>query len=367
MRPIRILAFASAVVATVHGTSAAAQSAAERLTWHGYLTQGYGVSSPVPILGLNRDPSGDYRAAALQLRYAMSPADNFVVQAATRSMGTSPYSSSSSGSVSVDWAFYQHQFEHASVQVGRIPVPFGFLSETREVGTLLPFYRAPSGYYLESFRSLDGAIASNSLGLLGGSLESSLFAGGTEGRQIVWLPTGSPVPFVNAKLRFERVIGTELKYTTPIEGIRVRAGYATVRALDTAKVQVAPATTLSLLSAGVDASFDRFAARGESRRMKIGSNQRTYNYYAQTGVRLLSRLWLNGQGDFTTVENMTAAGPVSGMTADDRALGLSYTFATNLVGKLEKHWAHGGIDGFVAPGASPPFASYAIASLSVSF
>src|SRR4051812_14746216 len=121
MRPIRILAFASAVVVTVHGTSAAAQSAAERLTWHGYLTQGYGVSSPVPILGLNRDPSGDYRAAALQLRYAMSPADNFVVQAATRSMGTSPYSSSSSGSVSVDWAFYQHQFEHASVQVGRIP------------------------------------------------------------------------------------------------------------------------------------------------------------------------------------------------------------------------------------------------------
>ena len=364
MRNFRLLAVTAMLAPSLYGAGAAAQtSSSDRLTWHGYLTQGYGVSSPIPILGLNRDPSGDYRAAALQLRYAIAPTDNFVVQAGTRSLGSSPYAATT-GTVVVDWAFYQHQFAHTSLQVGRVPVPFGFLSELRDVGTLLPFYRAPATYYLESYRSLDGAKVTHYLNLPAGSLDAAAYAGGTDGRQITWLPTGQ---YVNTKLRFERLVGGDLTYNTPVEGLRLRSGLATLRSLDTAKVQTAPATKIVILSGGLEGNFDRAMIRGESRRMKIGSNSRTYDNYLQTGLRATNKLWVNGQVNMTNVDNLTAAGQVDMQTADDRALGLAYNFAPNVVAKLEKHWAHGGVDAYVPAGTEPPFASYAIASIAVSF
>ena len=364
MRNFRFLAAVAMLAPALYGTSAAAQtSSSDKLTWHGYLTQGYGVSSPVPILGLNRDPSGDYRAAALQLRYAIAPTDNFVVQAGTRSFGSSPYATTA-GTVVVDWAFYQHQFAHTSLQVGRVPVPFGFLSELRDVGTLLPFYRAPATYYLESYRSLDGVKVTHYLSLPAGSLDVAAYAGGTDGRQITWLPNGQ---YVNTKLRFERLVGGDLTYNTPIEGLRLRGGIATLRSLDTATVQTAPAMQVAVLDGGMEGNFDRVMLRGESRRMKIGPNGRTYDNYLQTGLRATSKLWVNGQVNMTNVDNLTGAGRYEAQTADDRALGLAYNFQPNLVAKLEKHWAHGGVDAYVPAGTAPPFVSYAVASISVSF
>jgi hypothetical protein len=363
MRTSRKLILAGAAASAILSASAGAQGNVDKLTLHGFLNQGYGLSGPIPVLGLNKDATGDYRAAALQVRYAISPVDNFVVQAGSRSLGTSPFTSPS-GSVTLDWAFYHHRFDLASLRVGRVPVPFGFLSETREVATLLPFYRAPANYYLESYRSLDGAMLTNDLPFAGGVLETSLFAGGTNGSIVTWLPT----TVITTKLRFERLIGGELTYTTPIDGIRIRGGLAGLRSLDTAKVQLAPATKITVLSGGVDASFDRVLARGEWRRLKIASNQRQYSYYAQTGVRLLDKLWLNGQGDFSMTENYTAAvNDYVGRTSADRAAALSYQFRPNIVGKLEQHWAKGGVDAFVAPTAETPYTTYSIASVAVSF
>jgi hypothetical protein len=363
MRPLRTLVLACTVASAILAGNAGAQSNVEKLTLYGFLNQGYGMSGQMPVLGLNKDATGDYRAAALQVRYAITPIDNFVVQAGSRSLGTSPFTSPP-GSVTLDWAFYHHRFDFASLRIGRVPVPFGFLSETREVATLLPFYRAPANYYLESFRSLDGAMVTNDLPFAGGSLETSLFAGGTNGSIVTWVPT----TVITTKLRFERLIGGGLTYTTPIEGIRIRAGLAGLRSLDTAKVQLAPATKLTVLSGGVDANFDRFLARGEWRRIKVGSNQRQYAYYAQTGVRILDKLWLNGQGDFGTVENYVA--PVNGYVGQmtsDRGAALSYQFRPNVVGKLEQHWAKGGVDAFVAPTADAPYTTYSILSIAVSF
>lgn len=363
MRTLRTLVLASTLASAILASRAGAQSNVDKLTLYGFLNQGYGMAGATPVLGLNKDATGDYRAAALQVRYAISPSDNFVVQAGSRSLGTSPFTSPP-GTVTLDWAFYHHRFDFASLRVGRVPVPFGFLSETREVATLLPFYRAPANYYLESFRSLDGAMITNDHPFAGGSLETSLFAGGTNGSIVTWLPT----TVITTKLRFERLIGGGLTYTTPIEGIRIRGGLAGLRSLDTAKVQLAPATKMTILSGGVDANFERVMARGEWRRIKVASNQRLYSYYAQTGVRLLDKLWLNGQGDFGATENFTpAVNEYVGRTTADRAAALSYQFRPNVVGKFEQHWAKGGVDAFVAPNAETPYTTYSIASVAVSF
>lgn len=363
MRIIRTLVFVAAAAAALVPARASAQSNLDRLAIYGFLNQGYGLSSAKPILGLNKDATGDYRAAALQVRYAVSSADNFVVQAGSRSLGTSPYSSNP-GTIALDWAFYHHRFEHSNIRVGRIPAPFGFLSETREVGTLLPFYRAPAGFYLESFRSVDGAMFTSEIPFVAGSFETNLFAGGTNGTIATWLPT----TVVTTRLRFERLVGGDITYATPIQGIRLRGGIASLRSLDTATVQQVPASKLALLNGGLEASYDRFFARGESRRIKIGSNQKQYSHYAQAGVRPLEKLWVNGQLDLGSVEQyVPQLGGYVGRASADRAVGLSYQFAPTIVAKLEQHFAKGGVDAFVAPNAETPYTNYSIASLAVSF
>lgn len=362
MRSIRTVALTWAMIQLALPMSARAQSSADKLSFYGFLNQGIGVSGEKPVLGLNKDVSGDYRAAALQARYALSPIDNFVVQAGSRSMGTSPFSSAP-GTVMLDWAFYHHRFEHAALRIGRVPVPFGLMAETRDVGTLLPFYRAPANYYLESFRSLDGVTATNDVRVAGGRLETIAYAGGTNGSIVTWLPT----TVVTTKLRFERLIGGDVTYATPIDGIKLRGGIASLRSLDTAQVQAAPATKLAVLSGGFDATFDRFFARGESRRIKIGSNSRQYSYYAQTGVRVIHTLRINAQGDFLSEGANTPIGYVDHLSSADRGVSATYEFAPNVVGKMEQHWVHGGIDRFVAPGSETPYASYSLASLAVTF
>lgn len=365
MRIVRTLALACTASAALIGTDAGAQSSIDKLTVYGFLNQAYGVSSAQPILGLNKDASGDYRAAALQVRYALSPNDNFVVQAGSRALGTSPYSPAP-GTVSLDWAFYHHRFDFASIRVGRVPVPFGYLSETREVGTLLPFYRAPASFYLESFRSFDGGMLTNEIDVpvTGGSLETSLFVGGTNGSQATWLPT----MVVNTPLRFERLLGGALTYRTPIQGVSLRGSLASLRYLDTAQVQLAPAGKLAVLSGGAEALFDRFMFRGEARRIKIGSNTKQYSTYAQTGLRALDKLWINGQVDLGTGEAFVA--PLNayvGRSTADRALGLAYHFTPSIVGKFEQHFATGGVDKYVPANAEMPYTNYSLASVAISF
>ncbi|MEP6733021.1 MAG: hypothetical protein ABJE10_20430 [bacterium] len=368
MRSNRTLVVAAILAGAMLSTSASAQSNIDRLKFFGFLNQGFGVAGEMPILGLAKDVTTDYRAAALQLRFEISPTDNIVLQAGARSLGTSPLGAAP-GAVSLDWAFYHHRFDHVSARVGRIPAPFGFLSERREVGTQLPFYRAPAGYYIEGLRSIDGAMATSDLSFAGGSLETSVFGGGTNASILTWLPPGYPIAVVNTQLRFERMFGAQVVYSTPIDGVRLIGGISSLRVLDTAQTQLAPAITSVTMSGGLEARFDRAFARGESRRVKSGPTSRTYNYYGQFGVRPIGNLWINAQGDFTSTEEYSGATKSypSRLSSADRALGLSYQLAQNVVAKLEQHWAKGGVDAFVAPTADFPYAHYSIASFAVSF
>jgi hypothetical protein len=368
MRYLRLLVLGVTAATAASTTRAEAQSGTDQVTFYGFLNQAYGVSGEQRIQGLTKDPTTDYRAAALQARFAISPVDNFVVQAVTRPLGVSP-AGEQPGAVTLDWAFYQHRFEHASLRVGRVPAPFGFLAEIREVGTLLPFYRAPATYYVNSFRSSDGFSVINEMSIAGGMLETNLYGGGTSGSVVTYLPPNFPIPSVTTKLRFERNLGVQFVYTTPIEGIRLLGGYSALRALDTVTVQPPPAIKVSLADAGVEARFDRAFARGEIRWAKNGPDINQKNYYAQAGVRPIKNLWINAQGDFGETANRVPGTDnfVGRLMSADRALSLSYQFAPNIVTKLERHWAQGGIDGFFNPTGPLPNAFYSIASLAVSF
>jgi hypothetical protein len=363
MRTLRTRALACLAASLLLGSPSAAQSSVEKLTFYGYINQAYGVSSAQPILGLNKDATGDYRAAAMQVRYALTPNDNFVVQAGSRSLGTNP-NTSAPGTVKLDWAFYHHRFDYASVRVGRVPVPFGFLSETRDVGTLLPFYRAPASYYLESYRSMDGGMLTNEVAFAGGSLQTDLFAGGTNGNEVTWTPDFVVV----TPLRLERLIGGNVVYNTPIDGLRLRGSLSSLRTLDTATAQSSTPTKVVVLSGGAEAQYERAMFRGEARRLKIGSSTRTYSTYLQAGARVIDKLWLNGQVDLGTDQEFVGAlNKYVGRSTADRALGAAYHFSSNIVAKVEQHFATGGTDSYVPDGVTLPYTNYSIASVAISF
>ena len=135
-----------------------------RVSLHGYLTQGWGRSSGTAFYGMTDDASTDFRYAALQLRYAATPNDQFVVQANHRRLGRSPITDFESD-VNLNWAFYQRGFSNGTaVKIGRMPIPRGIYNELRSVGVVLPTYRPPVVFYDEGAyysETIDGVIASH--------------------------------------------------------------------------------------------------------------------------------------------------------------------------------------------------------------
>lgn len=74
-----------AFVSTLSAAGAFAQNddPEQKLTVHGFLTQAYAKSDGGTVLGITEDGTSDYRSLALQLRYAMSENDTFVLQLST--------------------------------------------------------------------------------------------------------------------------------------------------------------------------------------------------------------------------------------------------------------------------------------------
>ena len=170
----------------------------------------------------------------------------------------------------LDWAFYHHRFDLASVRVGRIPAPFGFLSETREVGNLLPFYRAPTSYYLESLRSIDGAMATNEHAFAGGhSRRASPAAARAHGDHLPAPGLSRPYVAHESPLRAAGRCADGLQHAHRRCPASRRPGVAAF-ARYRESADSGPCMRLDLLNAGIDARFDRAFARGETRRIKNG-------------------------------------------------------------------------------------------------
>jgi steroid 5-alpha reductase family enzyme len=105
---VRVAAGAALTIAALFPSAVACQDA-PRVSIHGYLTQGWGLSTGVRFYGLTDDASTDFRYAALQLRYAPTDNDQFVVQLNHRRLGRSHITDFESD-VSLNWAFYQRGF-----------------------------------------------------------------------------------------------------------------------------------------------------------------------------------------------------------------------------------------------------------------
>jgi hypothetical protein len=344
-----------------------------RLAIHGYLTQAYARSSGAPLLGIPEDGTTDYRTAALQLRYALTGKDSFVVQVSHERFGASVVSGQKDD-VELDWAFYEHRFSDAtSVRLGKVQIPLGIYNEIRDVGTLLPLYRPPFNVYGEgafTSETVDGFVMTHVASLPAGwELDLDLYYGGWDLIEV------DPITNTASLGRVEDQLGVQAWVGTPLPGLRVGVGGSRFQLRDQL-LGDGGKQTLTAWNVGVDGNFDRLLARAEYLFVDFAPGDYA-GWYGQLGWRFGEHLHVTAQGDFSHLRfkptpqppPFPAVPPFAGSFQEDLALAVGWHFRTDLVAKLEAHDGEGyRIDEPILLFVAPPRRSrYYILSLSASF
>jgi hypothetical protein len=343
----------------------------DRLAIHGYLSQAYARSSAHPLLGIPTDGTADYRTAALQLRYALTSKDNFVIQLSHERFGESPFAGAKDD-VELDWVFYERRFSDAtSLRVGKVQIPLGIYNEIRDVGTLLPLYRPPFNFYGEgafTSETVDGFVLSHTFAAgESWSFDADLNYGGWDILEV------SPDSNAVSEGRASDQVGVQVWASTPLPGLRVGGGVARFELRDELLAGGTATEARREWNLGIAGSFDRVLARAEY--LFVDFPPGDYRaWYGQLGVRCGEHLQLVAQGDFSRLHFATS--PFPGVTVvfdrsfqKDLALAAGWYFRSNLVAKLEAHRAEGyRVDEMINVFTEPARKSrYYIASLSTSF
>ena len=337
--------------------------AESKLSIHGFLSQAYANSTGGVYEGIPQDGTTDYRNVALQFRYEYSAKDAFVLQFSDEQLGKSalqPYLG-----LGLNWVFYERQLlEGTTVKVGKFPIPMGIYNEVLHVGTVLPFYRPPFGFYG------DGGFSSETISGVGfyqavslgqsWSAEADLYAGEFTFYQY-YGPAVTPTRSNNA-------LGTQFWLYTPIEGVRF--GLGGYRATDSNLTPPhAPSDKVTDLNwyASLDANLGRYLFQSEWRWWKVGKDWTFRDYYVLTGVKLTKELMLSAEAE---IANIDYPGYVSSLKIiRDYGVGVRYAFRPNLMVKAETHLQKGYDGDEPTPDIfGPPIKTdYYIISLAASF
>jgi hypothetical protein len=350
----KILAATVAILALLPHPAAAQSEPDSKLTLHGFLTQGFAASSDEQIYGIPKHVTADYRTAAVQLRYAATPSGEVVIQLHHHRLGASPMMQYEE-SIDLNWAFYRHRFGPVAVRVGRFPLPKGIYNEVRDVGTVLPLFRAPNTLYPDGTEYIDGINLSHTLRMGAWTLDTDLYGGGGEFKMLMFTPTDT----LFLRMDLERQYGAQLWLSTPLQGLRV--GFANLSWPETGN------ETTRLWQTSVDADFDRFMVRAERYHLDhfaIG----IWAYYAHARFKATEKLHAIAQYETSDAQLRLPFLMPRITDKEDTAIGMSYVFQPNLLLKLELHRAEGyAFERFVDYFGPPANTRYAIASIAVSF
>ena len=312
------------------------------LVVHGYLTQAYAQSTDVPIYGIGTEGTTDYRALALQFRYGIDANSSLVMQFSHRRLGTSLIQELEPD-VALDWAFFQRRWKGNNIRVGRVPMPRGLFNEVRDVGVILPFFRASKAFYSEGVETVDGISASRNirLGDSGFDFEASAYFG--EFTTTLEFVDTDGLTVLNDRLRKAR--GAHGVLNTPVAGLRFTGDYVAA--------EYDSGAPFSIWTASGDLTRDRWFARAEYELAQTetveGDPSTDYlAWYAQAGFGLTEKLWLNAQYEFNEITAFGALPspplPSPDLAYDnirDTAVGVLYKFSPLLIFKAEYHFFEG--------------------------
>ena len=347
-----------------------------RFSIHGYLTQAYATSDDYQVLGIPTEGTSDYRNVAVQFRFQMTDRDSAAVQLNHEAVGRQS-DEALRDDIELDWAFYRRDLGGQShLKVGRIPIPTGIYNEVRDVGVVLPFYRAPSTRYRASgsgslvIESIDGVLGGHTFGARSAvSLDAEAYFGGFDLTEDL---STQGLGFVDT--RAENVFGVALWLNTPMPGLRFGAGGMTGKLEGDFRPSGAP-DDLETVWGAVDAQIGSWLFRAEysiaEADLLIGSLEFPA-YYGQLGYTFNRHFRVYLQAQYSDLELQLPDVPVLVDVDFNEIYGiaLNYFFRDNVVLKAETHWS----DGYTVQDVGevnffgPPFETqFSILSLSASF
>lgn len=321
---------------------------------YGFVTQGVGATDGLPIMGLPSTGTADYRTVALQTRFRVDDKSSVVTQISHRRIGESVLAELEPA-LELDWAFYRRSIGPVSVSVGRVPIPRGLYNEVRDVGTLLPFYRAPALMYADGTEAVDGVTATTRADFGRWSVEANVYAGGME-----WKAVAADTVVTAFVVRSERNIGTQLWLNTPITG--VRAGVSYLNAED----EGSPGGRSSMWTGSLEIDRDRWMIGSEATDLRLAGMD-IVTGYVHGRFKITPKVHVMGQFEQTDIGIITPM-VLEWTELKDSALGIAFAPSSSLVFKLEGHHAEGYMFDVPMNRFAPPArTNYAILSMSVSF
>ncbi|HQU71994.1 MAG TPA: hypothetical protein PKV71_05080 [Calditrichia bacterium] len=316
---------------------------------HGFLTQSYGRSSNYTIFGIPVGGTTDLRSLALQFQHQTTASISATVQFSHFRLANSP-GNDAHEPLELDWAFIQYRLnEHFQIRLGKVLLPFGIYNEIQDVGALLPFFRPPyipysEGRYLSE--TLSGATALISFELLGRANELEVYTGEWSWQE--WFlypaPFGSEAVSISGDPKIDKSLGGRYWFFPGPEGFRLGGSFQqgdVAGGLAFVEGEYNP-QTFRLANIAVDVDRERFMLRGESNYFTFRpTGLRSYGSYAQAGIRVREKFWVNTQGQFFNVRNM----PVKNSTRrresnvlKELAASAVFHLSPNLSIKGEHHW-----------------------------
>jgi hypothetical protein len=286
--------------------------------------------------------------------------------------------------VNIDWAFAEYRvYDWLRFRAGQVKMPFAAYMETKDVGTLRPFYNLPASIYSFSDLAAESYFGGGLTGFLppmaGWELTYDVFFGQ------IWLessdrfrPAPSALNLLAAKqdqyanpgaprqtvfTRVDNAVGGRLTVGTPIAGLKAYlSGYRGTVADLGAQVQGAdPGSNVHAAGLSLEYVRERYELRAEGfrkRDLRDGARQFVTTGYVEAAVRLPYGFQLAGRAESATYDlrNATVSGTSTlGATATpftytipnslrrhvEYALGLNYWFDADFVVKASYHWIDG--------------------------
>lgn len=279
----------------------------------------------------------------------------------------------SPGGVELDWAFFEWRFSDLlRVRVGAVKQPFGLLGETRDVGTLRPFFHPAEAVYQESTElSTDGLIGVGLVGHLeadhGWGINYDLYAGQLRldsndmldqiAGYVPYAADGSAHPITEFNTG---LFGGRLWLNTPIDGLSIAAsGYVSAYASDEVaklgepEVKIAAGPSIEYLT-------ERWMVRAELFFLFHEHDMRRFAAYAEAGYFVTQHFQPAVRFEYSDVGLF--AGPRNSSYTHHReaSFALNYWFNRSAVVRLEYHLTYGNllahpeqfVDSFIA-GSAP--------------
>lgn len=225
MRTTMKMIFCLFVISWVQGEGvhAALTEEAPKINIHGYLSQGFLISSRNNFILDSKKGTFQFNELGINFTAQVTDRIHVGIQFAARDLGDT-----GNDKVLIDWAFADYNWRNwLGLRVGKMKLPYGFYNKTRDIDMLRTFVLLPQGVYPEIYR--DTATSMKGIGLYGvvspgfmGNISYQASIGATEvdleGSSIDLFETIGDINIT--KCDVSRIFNGCLVWETPLKGLR---------------------------------------------------------------------------------------------------------------------------------------------------